>query len=136
MIIKPTIESCTAEHLHLLTNACLCIQVREACSILDLDVLFYPCPKDGPNWRPKVGLWAWPSGSADEDHVSLVYALYSLDTTNTGDALSYTILPCHLFGLHNINCWLLMSVRLPYCSKLASQQLASLAVSTAQDGLS
>lgn len=34
---------------------CLGVQVREACSLLDLDVLFYPCPKDGPNWRPKVG---------------------------------------------------------------------------------
>ena len=31
------------------------MQVREACSLLDLDVLFYPCPKDGPNFRPKVG---------------------------------------------------------------------------------
>ena len=32
------------------------VQVREACSVLDLDILFYPCPKDGPNFRPKVGL--------------------------------------------------------------------------------
>lgn len=30
------------------------VQVREACSILDIDVLFYPCPKDGPTWRAKV----------------------------------------------------------------------------------
>jgi hypothetical protein len=22
--------------------------------VLDLDVLFYPCPKNGPNFRPKV----------------------------------------------------------------------------------
>ena len=29
-------------------------QVREACSILDIDILFYPCPKGGPNFRPKV----------------------------------------------------------------------------------
>ena len=36
-------------------SICLGVQVREACSLLDLDVLFYPCPKDGPNWRPKVG---------------------------------------------------------------------------------
>ena len=56
------------------------MQVREACSILDLDVLFYPCPKDGPNWRPKVGLRAWPSCAADEERVSLVDVLYRLDT--------------------------------------------------------
>ncbi|CAL5219441.1 g1272 [Coccomyxa viridis] len=31
-----------------------CRKVREACSLLDLDVLFYPCPKDGPNFRPKA----------------------------------------------------------------------------------
>lgn len=29
-------------------------QVREAVSILDLDVMMYPCPKDGPTWRPKA----------------------------------------------------------------------------------
>lgn len=29
-------------------------QVREAISILDLDVLVYPCPKDGTTWRPKA----------------------------------------------------------------------------------
>ncbi len=29
-------------------------QVREACSILDIDVEFFPCPKDGPTWRAKV----------------------------------------------------------------------------------
>ncbi|MCO5594636.1 hypothetical protein L7F22_048669 [Adiantum nelumboides] len=31
-----------------------CRKVREIVSILDLDVLFYPCPKDGPNFRPKA----------------------------------------------------------------------------------
>lgn len=30
------------------------LQVREIVSVLDLDVLFYPCPKKGPNFRPKV----------------------------------------------------------------------------------
>jgi len=30
------------------------LQVREAVSILDLDVVFYPCPKDGKTWRPKA----------------------------------------------------------------------------------
>ena len=30
------------------------LQVREACTLLDIDVLFYPCPKGGPTWRPKV----------------------------------------------------------------------------------
>lgn len=31
-----------------------CRKVREIVSVLDLDVLFYPCPKKGPNFRPKV----------------------------------------------------------------------------------
>ncbi|XP_059070073.1 uncharacterized protein LOC131071573 isoform X2 [Cryptomeria japonica] len=31
-----------------------CRKVREIVSILDLDVLYYPCPKNGPNFRPKV----------------------------------------------------------------------------------
>ncbi|KAI5065332.1 hypothetical protein GOP47_0020027 [Adiantum capillus-veneris] len=31
-----------------------CRKVREIVSILDLDVLYYPCPKDGPNFRPKA----------------------------------------------------------------------------------
>lgn len=29
-------------------------QVREIVSILDIDVLFYPTPKNGPNFRPKA----------------------------------------------------------------------------------
>ncbi|KAL5137203.1 hypothetical protein HKD37_10G027605 [Glycine soja] len=29
-------------------------QVREIVAILDLDVLFYPCPRNGPNFRQKV----------------------------------------------------------------------------------
>nr|XP_048321892.1 uncharacterized protein LOC107432177 isoform X2 [Ziziphus jujuba var. spinosa] len=31
-----------------------CRKVREIVSVLDIDVLFYPCPKNGPNFRPKV----------------------------------------------------------------------------------
>ncbi|KAK6942585.1 Glutathione S-transferase, N-terminal [Dillenia turbinata] len=31
-----------------------CRKVREIVSVLDLDVIFYPCPKKGPNFRPKV----------------------------------------------------------------------------------
>lgn len=31
-----------------------CRKVREIVSILDLDVLFYPCPRNGPTFRPKV----------------------------------------------------------------------------------
>lgn len=31
-----------------------CRKVREIVAVLDLDVLFYPCPKNGPNFRPKV----------------------------------------------------------------------------------
>mmetsp|Transcript_4675 Transcript_4675/g.10455 ORF Transcript_4675/g.10455 Transcript_4675/m.10455 type:complete len:349 (+) Transcript_4675:31-1077(+) len=32
-----------------------CKKVREACSYLDLDVLYYPCPRGSPNYRPLVG---------------------------------------------------------------------------------
>ncbi|XP_050940080.1 uncharacterized protein LOC103486617 isoform X2 [Cucumis melo] len=28
--------------------------VREIVAVLDLDILFYPCPRNGPNFRPKV----------------------------------------------------------------------------------
>lgn len=31
-----------------------CRKVREIVTILDLDVLFYPCPRNGPTFRPKV----------------------------------------------------------------------------------
>ncbi|KAJ4802304.1 Glutathione S-transferase 2 [Rhynchospora pubera] len=31
-----------------------CRKVREMTTVLDLDVLFYPCPKNGPNFRPKA----------------------------------------------------------------------------------
>lgn len=31
-----------------------CRKVREAISILDLDVMVYPCPKGGVTWRPKA----------------------------------------------------------------------------------
>jgi glutathione S-transferase len=32
-------------------------QVREGLSMLDIDAIYYPCPKAGPTWRPKaVGL--------------------------------------------------------------------------------
>lgn len=30
------------------------VQVREIVAVLDLDVLFYPCPRNSPNFRPKV----------------------------------------------------------------------------------
>lgn len=30
------------------------LQVREIVAVLDIDVLFYPCPKNGPNFRPKA----------------------------------------------------------------------------------
>lgn len=32
----------------------LCAQVREAVSILDLDVQYKPCPAGGPTWREEV----------------------------------------------------------------------------------
>ncbi|PON83083.1 S-crystallin [Trema orientale] len=31
-----------------------CRKVREIIAVLDIDVLFYPCPRNGPNFRPKV----------------------------------------------------------------------------------
>lgn len=31
-----------------------CRKVREIVAVLDLDILFYPCPQNGPNFRPKV----------------------------------------------------------------------------------
>ncbi|XP_031473347.1 uncharacterized protein LOC116245887 isoform X2 [Nymphaea colorata] len=31
-----------------------CRKVREIVSVLDLDVLYYPCPRNGPTYRPKV----------------------------------------------------------------------------------
>jgi glutathione S-transferase len=31
-----------------------CRKVREIVSVLDLDVLYYPCPQNGPNFRPKA----------------------------------------------------------------------------------
>nr|ABK25937.1 unknown [Picea sitchensis] len=31
-----------------------CRKVREIVSILNLDVLYYPCPRNGPNFRPKA----------------------------------------------------------------------------------
>lgn len=32
-----------------------CRKVREIVAVLDLDIVFYPCPRNGPNFRPKVG---------------------------------------------------------------------------------
>ncbi|XP_021728643.1 uncharacterized protein LOC110695724 [Chenopodium quinoa] len=31
-----------------------CRKVREIVAVLDLDVLYYPCPRNGPNFRPKA----------------------------------------------------------------------------------
>ncbi|KAL9160986.1 hypothetical protein ABFS82_08G236300 [Erythranthe guttata] len=31
-----------------------CRKVREIVAVLDLDVLYYPCPRNGPNFRAKV----------------------------------------------------------------------------------
>ncbi|GKC34914.1 thioredoxin family protein [Tanacetum coccineum] len=31
-----------------------CRKVREIVAVLDLDVLYYPCPRSGPNFRPKA----------------------------------------------------------------------------------
>lgn len=39
---------------HLVAGCPFCRKVREAVTLLDLDVLFWPCPKDGPTYRPKA----------------------------------------------------------------------------------
>ncbi|XP_074311798.1 uncharacterized protein LOC141647488 isoform X1 [Silene latifolia] len=31
-----------------------CRKVREIVSVLDIDVLYYPCPRNGPNFRPRA----------------------------------------------------------------------------------
>ena len=36
------------------TQMTCAMQVREALTLLDLDVLIYPCPKGGPTYRPKA----------------------------------------------------------------------------------
>ena len=36
------------------TRPLSCRKVREAVTILDLDVLFLPCPANGPTWRPEA----------------------------------------------------------------------------------
>ena len=33
---------------------CNNLQVREMVGVLDLDILYYPCPRGSPNFRPKV----------------------------------------------------------------------------------
>lgn len=49
---------CCACTLDLSTMLCVdcdvSFQVREATTLLDIDVKFFPCPKGGPTWRPKV----------------------------------------------------------------------------------
>ena len=41
--------------LKMLADSCAKhVQVREIVAVLDLDVLFYPCPQNGPTFRPKV----------------------------------------------------------------------------------
>ncbi|RZC78619.1 hypothetical protein C5167_002829 [Papaver somniferum] len=46
--------ACCTRHWMLSCRADLAIMVREIVSVLDLDVLYYPCPMNGPNFRPKV----------------------------------------------------------------------------------
>ncbi|KAL0928862.1 hypothetical protein M5K25_000789 [Dendrobium thyrsiflorum] len=46
--------SCPWTTGHKTISCPFCRKVREIVSILDLDILFYPCPKNGPNFRPKV----------------------------------------------------------------------------------
>lgn len=39
---------------HAILSLLLISQVREIIAVLDLDVLYYPCPRNGPNFRPKA----------------------------------------------------------------------------------
>ncbi|CAI5956972.1 unnamed protein product [Closterium sp. NIES-64] len=56
--IPPSIASTSLLVLALVPSCCcscpFCRKVREMVSVLDLDVLFYPCPVDGPTYRPKA----------------------------------------------------------------------------------
>jgi glutathione S-transferase len=36
-----------------------CRKVREACCVLDLDVQYFPCPQDGPTYRPEAKAKGW-----------------------------------------------------------------------------
>ncbi|KAJ7515261.1 hypothetical protein O6H91_22G008100 [Diphasiastrum complanatum] len=47
-------ETFLATSSSLLNRCPFCRKVREIVSVLDLDVLYYPCPKGGPNFRPKA----------------------------------------------------------------------------------
>ncbi|GMN39466.1 hypothetical protein TIFTF001_008713 [Ficus carica] len=40
--------------LHWIYSCPFCRKVREIVAVLDLDVLYYPCPRNGPNFRPKA----------------------------------------------------------------------------------
>ena len=53
LIISPLLTTDSRHEQRFTTH---CVQVREATTLLDIDVLFYPCPKGGPTWRPKVRL--------------------------------------------------------------------------------
>ena len=55
------------------------VQVREAVTILDLDVAYYPCPAGGPTWRQKV---KQKGGKASFP--------YMVDP-NTGDSASHSV---------------------------------------------
>jgi hypothetical protein len=50
----PTLCECQSSNPHLATFPPSSCQVREAISILDLDVIVRPCPRDGDVWRPQA----------------------------------------------------------------------------------
>jgi glutathione S-transferase len=96
-------------------EACpFCRKVREALSVLDLDVLVRPCPKDGPRFRPAVA-----TRGGKEQFPYLV-------DPNTGDALYESDdIVRHLFARYGTGAppWLLAT---PVATDVSST-LASLA---------
>lgn len=47
-------RACSCLCFDALQGCPFCRKVREAASILDIDVKYYPCPAGGPNFRPQV----------------------------------------------------------------------------------
>ena len=53
-------------HLHVWpVHSHVLLQVREACSVLDIDVMYYPCPANGPTYRAQA---AKENGTGKSQH--------------------------------------------------------------------
>uniref|UniRef100_A0A453QHZ6 Uncharacterized protein n=1 Tax=Aegilops tauschii subsp. strangulata TaxID=200361 RepID=A0A453QHZ6_AEGTS len=81
-------------------------QVREMVSVLDLDVLFYPCPQKGPTFRPKVlemgGKKQFPyMVCKNSSPVLLFVRLYVIATISSFIYLSYVVSELCLTNKHD-----------------------------------